>query len=113
MHVRMSDRVLEASGKMVGEEKLDELSELDERRLRSEPFENDFVGAPMKVHFAGSDFAQAGHGGLVVLDFDERIGALHELSCPGRSQDDKGKAVLFFFETIFDGDACHILKARA
>ncbi len=81
-----------------------------ERGSRAKPFEDDFVGAPTKVHFAGGDLAQARHGRLV-FGFDERVVALHELSGPDCGQDDEGKAIFFSLEAIFDGDACHRLRA--
>jgi hypothetical protein len=69
-------------------------SDFDERRLRAQPLEDDFVRAAVEVHFACGDFAEAGDSGLV-LGFHERIVALHDLSGPGGSQDDEGKPVFF------------------
>src|SRR5262245_1762700 len=61
----------------------------------------------LELDLAFGDFAQRGHGRLVVA-LDQRLRTFGELARALGGQDDQGEAVSDFFEAIFDGNAGQI-----
>ena len=59
------------------------------------------------MHLALGDFTQGHHRGLVVLPFDERVGAVRQPArALGREQHEL-EHVLDVVQTVFDGNAGH------